>query len=98
MGQDHCRAFMSWWAPVKRACEEGTAPPSFVRDVLLAKETGYTGNDEEAKYSAMSTASAGSDNTRMPLNALVMAALCHPDAMTKAREEKRVRRSGTGQR
>ena len=46
----------------------------------------------------MSTASAGSDNTRMPLNALVMAALCHPDAMTKAREEKRVRRSGTRQR
>ena len=87
MGQDHYRAFMSWWAPVKKACEEGTAPPSFVRDVLLAKETGYTGNDEEAMYLAMSTISAGSDNTRMPLNTLVMAALCHPDAMTKAREE-----------
>lgn len=87
MGQDHYRAFMSWWAPVKKACEEGTAPPSFVRDVLLAKETRYTGNDEEAMYLAMSTISAGSDNTRLPLNTLVMAALCHPDAMAKAREE-----------
>ena len=87
MGQDHHRAFLSWWAPVKKACEEGTAPPSFVRDALLAKETQYTGNDEEAMYVAMSTISAGSDNTRMPLNTLVMAALCYPDAMAKAREE-----------
>ena len=87
IGSDHHRAFMSWWAPVKKACEEGTAPPSFVRDALLAKETQYAGNDEEAMYLAMSTISAGSDNTRMPLNTLVMAALCHPDAITKAREE-----------
>ena len=87
MGQDHYMAFMSWWAPVKKACEEGTAPPSFVRDILLAKETRYTGNDEEAMYLAMSTISAGSDNTRMPLNTFVMAALCHPEAMSKAREE-----------
>lgn len=87
MGQDHYRAFMSWWAPVKKACEEGTAPPSFVRDALLDKETRYTGNDEEAMYLAMSTISAGSDNTRMPLNTLVMAAICHPHATMKAREE-----------
>ena len=38
-------------------------------------------------YIAMSTISADSDNTRMPLNSLVMAALCHPDAIAKAREE-----------
>ena len=87
MGEDHYRAFMSWYAPVKKACENGTAPPSFVRDALLAKETRYTGTDEEAAYLAMSTISAGSDNTRIPLNALVMAALCHPYVMTKAREE-----------
>ena len=87
MGEDHNRVFMSWYAPVKKACEEGTAPPSFVRDALLAKETQYTGDDEEAAYLAISTISAGSDNTRIPLNALVMAALCYPDAMKKAREE-----------
>ena len=50
MGRDHYRAFMSWWAPVRKACKEGTAPPSFVRDALLAKEIKYTGNDEEAMY------------------------------------------------
>ena len=87
VGSDHHRAFMSWWAPVRKACEDGTAPPSFVRDALLARETQYAGNDEEAMYLAMSTISAGSDNTRMPLNTLVMAALCHPDAIAKAREE-----------
>ena len=87
MGKDHYRAFSSWWTPVKEACEKGTAPPSFVRDALLAKATGYTGNDEEAMYLALSTISAGSDNTRMPLNTLVMAVLCHRDAMAKAREE-----------
>lgn len=87
VGQDHYRTFMSWWGPVKKACEEGIAPPSFVRDALLAKETRYTDSDEEAMYLAMSMISAGSDNTRMPLNTLVMAALCYPDAMTKAREE-----------
>ena len=39
---------MNWWAPVKKACEDGTAPPTFVRDALLAKYTQYAGNDEEA--------------------------------------------------
>lgn len=87
MSQDHYKAFMSWWAPVKKACDEGTAPPSFVRDALLAEQTRYTGNDEEAMYLALSTISAGSDSTRIPMNALVAAAVCHPDAMRKAREE-----------
>lgn len=87
MGQDHYDVFVGWWAPVKKACEEGTAPPSFVRDALLAKEMGYTGTDEEAMYLATSVISAGSDNTRLPLNTLVMAALCHPHTIAKAREE-----------
>lgn len=87
MGQDHYDVFVGWWAPVKKACEEGTAPPSFVRDALLAKEMGYIGTDEEAMYLATSVISAGSDNTRLPLNTLVMAALCHPHTIAKAREE-----------
>ena len=87
MGQDHYETMMSWWAPVKRACEEGTASSSFVRDTLLAKETKYTGNDKEAMYLAMGTILAGGDNTRMLLNTMVMAALCYADAMTKAWEE-----------
>ena len=35
----------------------------------------------------MSTTSAGSDHTRMPLSSRVMAALYHSDAIAKAREE-----------
>ena len=79
---------MSWWMPVKKACEEGTASATFVRDALLAKEAKHTGNNEEAMYLAMGTISAGgNNNTRILLNTLVMAALCHPDATTKARKE-----------
>ena len=71
---------------------EGSAPPSLVRDALLAtsvktKETQYGGNNEEGMYLVISTISVGSDDTRMPLNSLVMAVLCHPDAIAKAREE-----------
>ena len=87
MGQDHYKAFTSWWEPVKKACDEGTAPPSFVRDALLAEQTRFKGSDDDAMYLALSTVSAGSDSTRIPMNALVAAALCHPDAMRKAREE-----------
>lgn len=87
IGQDHYKAFMSWWEPVKKACDEGTAPPSFVRDTLLAKQTRYTGNNEEAMYLALSTISAGSDTTMVTLDTLVAAAICHPDAIRKGREE-----------
>ena len=54
MGQAHHDAFMTWWGPVKKACEEGTAPPSFIRDALLAKQTEYSGKDEDNMYLAMS--------------------------------------------
>ena len=87
IGQTHYKAFFTWWEPVKRAIAKGTAPPSFVRDVLLNQDTKYTGTDEEAMYLAMSILSAGSDNPRMAMNCFVMAALCHPEVLQKAREE-----------
>ena len=87
MGKVHKETFASWWDPVRQAVEKGTAGPSFTRDVLLSKETKYKGDDDDAMYLAMSTISAGSDNTRLPLNIFVMAALCYPEAMRKAREE-----------
>lgn len=73
---------------------EGTAPQTVVGDALLAKETQYGGNNEEAMHLAMSTICAGSNITRMPLNSQVMAALCHPDAIAKAREEVNAVRRG----
>ena len=87
MGQSRHDVFRTWWKPVKQAIANGTAAPSFVRDVLLNMETNYSGDDEEAMYLATSIIVAGSDNARMTLNTFVMAALCYPDAMQKARDE-----------
>lgn len=87
IGQTHYDVFRSWWNPVKLAIATGIAPPSFVRDTLLHKDTKYTGDDEEAMYLALSIISAGSDSVRMTLNAFVMAALSHPETLEKARKE-----------
>ena len=86
-GQKHLQAFRAWWVPVRKACEDGTAPPSFVKDVLLAKKTEYTGDDEDNMYLTMSVISAGSDSPRMAINTLVMAALVHPEMTVRARAE-----------
>ena len=87
IGREHRDVFETWWRPVKRMIEKGTAPPSFVRDALLHANFKYRGDDEQAMYLALSAISAGSDNTRMILNTFIMAALCNPEAMQKARDE-----------
>ena len=87
MSLSHRQVFEKRWAPVKEAIARDTAPPSFVRDMLLHDATKYTGTDVDAIYIAMSTISAGSDNPRMAMNAFVMAALCHLDSMQTARDE-----------
>lgn len=79
--------YKAWWDPVKAKVDAGTAPPSFVRDVLLHPDTKYTGDDEDAMYAAMQLVEAGSDTTRMVMNVAFMAALEHPGAFRKAREE-----------
>lgn len=87
MGEAHYNVYLSWWKPVKQALADGTAPPSFTRDVLLHKSTGYTGTDEDAMYLATSIVGGGSDNPRKTLNTFVMAALCHEDSFKRARQE-----------
>ena len=87
MGQFHHDNHYTWWNPVKRAIASGTAPPSFVRDVVLNPATKYSGDDEQAMYLALSTVSAGSDNPRMATNTLVMAAICYPGVFQLARKE-----------
>ena len=86
-GQDHYNVFKAWWAPIKHDITEGIAPPSFVKDVLLHTSTKFSRDDEEAMYLATSIVAAGSDNVRMTLNAFVMAALCYPETMQRARDE-----------
>ncbi|MCJ1251389.1 hypothetical protein MMC30_008622 [Trapelia coarctata] len=98
MGVYHREVLQTWWRPVKQAIAEGTAPPSFVRDVLLHEGSKYQGTDEEAMYVATSVIAAGGDNPRMALNVFVMSAICHPVALAKAREEVDKVCGGNGER
>lgn len=87
MGTFHRRVFQEWWKPVKAAVSNGSAPPSFVRDVLLHPDMKFSGDDEEAMYLATSIMAAGGDNTRMSINTFVMAMVTRPEAQKRAREE-----------
>ncbi|KAJ8130295.1 hypothetical protein O1611_g3339 [Lasiodiplodia mahajangana] len=87
MGSFHRRVIQEWWGPVKAAINNGSAPPSFVRDVLLHPDIKYTGDDEEAMYLAASVMAAGGDNTRMTINTFVMAMISRPEAQRRAQEE-----------
>ncbi|KAK1600071.1 cytochrome P450 [Colletotrichum navitas] len=79
--------YSRWYNPIKEKVENGTAPPSFVRDVLLNPDTRYRGSHDEGMYVAMSLIEAGSDTTREALNIMTMAALEYPDVFVKARDE-----------
>ncbi|KAJ5288161.1 hypothetical protein N7478_003847 [Penicillium angulare] len=87
VGNWNYEVYRSWWDPVRRQIDAGIAPPSFVRDVLLEKNTKFTGDDQETMYVAMQLIEAGSDTTHEALNIFVMSALCRPDVYQKAREE-----------
>lgn len=87
MGSFHRRVFQEWWKPVKTAVSNGSAPPSFVRDVLLHPDMRYSGDDEEAMYLATSVMAAGGDNTRMTINVFIMAMVTRPQAQARARQE-----------
>lgn len=45
MGSFHRDVFQRWWYPIKAAVTSGSAPPSFVRDVLLHPDTRYSGDN-----------------------------------------------------
>lgn len=79
--------YKSWWDPVRKQIEQGTAPPSFVRDVLLHPDTKYSGDDEDAMYVALQLIEAGSDTTREALNIMTMASLEYPQTFINARKE-----------
>ncbi|OJJ76867.1 hypothetical protein ASPBRDRAFT_24581 [Aspergillus brasiliensis CBS 101740] len=87
LGDWNEEVYKSWWFPVREKVEQGTAPPSWVRDVLLHPDTKFTGDDQEAMYVALQLLEAGSDTTREALNIFVMASLCYPKVFQKAREE-----------
>lgn len=79
--------YRAWWDPVRKEVDSGVAPASFVRDVLLHKDTKYKGSDQDCMYLAMQLIEAGSDTTREALNIMVMAALEYPETFSRARTE-----------
>ena len=85
MGADHYKVFRAWWDPVMQEVADGVAPPSFTRDVILRSKTKYAADNDEAMYLSTSIVAAGSDNVRMTLNVFVMAAICNPEMIAKAR-------------
>ena len=87
MGADHYKVFRAWWDPVMQDMADGVAPTSFTRDVILHSKGKYATNNDEAMYLATSIVAAGSDNVRMAHNVFMMAAVCNPEVMAKARTE-----------
>ena len=53
VGQWSYNICRSWWDPVVQEIRNGTAPPFFVKDVLLNAESKYTGSEQDAMYVAM---------------------------------------------
>ncbi|TGJ76804.1 hypothetical protein E0Z10_g10835 [Xylaria hypoxylon] len=87
MGSFHRHIFSQWWEPIKAAVSNGSAPASFVRDVLLHPDIRFAGDDEEAMYLATSVMAAGGDNTRMTMNTFIMAMIARPQAQKHAQAE-----------
>ena len=87
IGKWNYDVYSSWWQPVLKEIEDGTAPPSFARDVLLNPESRFQESNSNAMYCAMQLIEAGSDTTRATLNTFVMASIRYPDMFLKARQE-----------
>lgn len=87
LGQWNYDLYDRWYSPIAAKVENGTAPPSFVRDTLLHPDTKYKGDHVDGMYVAMQLIEAGSDTTREALNIMTMAALEFPAVFRAARAE-----------
>jgi cytochrome P450 len=79
--------YKTWWDPVREKIDNGTAPPSFVRDSRLLKDSKFAGNEQAAMYISMFLIAGGSDTSRQVLSVIVMAALEYPEVFIRARAE-----------
>lgn len=79
--------YSAYWKPVARAIKDGTAPPSFSRDVLNEEAGKFHGTEVEAMWLAAQLVEAGSDTTRAALNNLAMAMIAQPDFVVRLRAE-----------
>ncbi|KIX92653.1 uncharacterized protein Z520_11682 [Fonsecaea multimorphosa CBS 102226] len=87
IGKETFEVYSAYWKPFRQKIEAGHGAPSFARDVLTGKEAKYSGSDEDAMYLAIQLIEAGSDTTRLSLNTFIMAMICHPEVVKKARQE-----------
>lgn len=87
IGDRTYEVYSAYWRPVARAIRDGTAPPSFSRDVLNEEAGKYHGTEDEAMYLAAQLVEAGSDTTRAALNNLAMAMVAQPDFVVRLRAE-----------
>lgn len=87
IGEETDRAFEDYWLPIRQKIDEGTASPSFARDVLNSKDTTWKGSEKEKMFIAVQLIEAGSDTTRMNINIFVMAMLCYPEVLKRAQHE-----------
>lgn len=86
MGQFTNDAYSAYWTPIKRAIEDGKAPQSFARDLILG-EGNFNGSQLDKMFLSMQLVEAGSDTTRLGLNIAILAAVVNPDKFLKARVE-----------
>lgn len=83
IGRFHRKIFSHWWEDMK-LLGDSNAQGSFIRDTILKE---FSGTEEQAMYLTMLVISAGADNPRMTMNAMVMACLAYPKKMEEARAE-----------
>jgi cytochrome P450 len=87
LGQRAFDVYKGYWDPVLREIQEGQAPASFARDLLVGDDAKFKGSDEDAMYLSGELIEAGSETTRISHDSFVMAAICYPDVIQKARAE-----------
>jgi cytochrome P450 len=87
IGNRTYEVYAAYWKPVARAIHDGTAGPSFSRDVLQEEAGKFRGTEDQAMYLAAMLVEAGSDTTRAALNNLAMAMIAAPDFVKRVRAE-----------
>ena len=86
IGLNHRQVMESWWMSVKEELSRNPTARSFISEILL-QDPKFAADGPEAMYLATAIIAAGSDNIRMTLNVMVMAALSYSAVFQKARAE-----------
>ena len=86
-GKIHRGVFERWWNPSKITAHDGPSKAAYINGILHSQKGKDDSTEEEAMYLANSIMAAGGDNTRIALNAFVMASVLFPEVFHRARAE-----------